>query len=174
MYFNLRSFDLRPGLGLPPHLYSVSFSSMCRKTDNWLQLVRRKLSLTRWFSLDKLVQERDRKAQVRPLVQYLRNRIGTIDRTSGQPQVKLSLLRSISLKIRLLLFCGLMCSFRHTAALANSSLLSKIRYRMYVRKNHTFATVSETCIWLKLFIFSLLCCWMQRGNFDLPIQLLNQ
>ncbi len=73
--FNLRSFDLSFGLGLSP-LYSVSFSSMHRNIDHWLR-------------------DRDREMST---VQYCIWKIGAMDKTSGQPLVKLILFRSISLK----------------------------------------------------------------------------
>ncbi len=74
--------------GCPP-FYSVSFSTMCRNTDHLLLLVKRKLLLTHCSSLE--TGKRDREKT------HLFNiwTIGAMDRTSGQPQVKLSLLRSI-------------------------------------------------------------------------------
>ncbi len=75
-------------------LYSVSLSSMC----HWLLLVR-KLPLAHCFSLELRVIVIERSVQVRP---HLFNiwTVGAMDITSGQSEVELSLLRSISLKIR--------------------------------------------------------------------------
>ncbi len=78
--------------------YSVSFSSMYRNTYYLLLLVRRKLPLTHQFSPEIHGTGTERRAQVRPQVQYLNYRsLEAVDRTSGQPNVKMSLLRSLSL-----------------------------------------------------------------------------
>jgi hypothetical protein len=66
-----------------------------RNTDHWLLLVRRKLPQAHWLSLVIHVIGTERRAQVRPYI----GTIEAMDRTSGQSQVKLRLLRSISLPI---------------------------------------------------------------------------
>jgi hypothetical protein len=83
--FNLRSFDLSP------HLFSLILLYVSQHRS------RRKLPLTHWFSLEIHLKRTERRAQVRPTCLYMDSRS---HRTSGQPQIKLSLLRSISLKIR--------------------------------------------------------------------------
>ncbi len=52
-------------------LYSVSFFSVYHITDGWLLLVRRKLPLTHWFSLEIHVIGTERRAQVRPTCLYI-------------------------------------------------------------------------------------------------------
>jgi hypothetical protein len=81
----------------PPLFHSVSFSSLCRKTDHWLLLVRRKLPLIHWFLQEIRLIGTERRAQVRPTYLIIET-IGAMGRTSGQTQIKLSLLRSVSLK----------------------------------------------------------------------------
>ncbi len=79
--------------------YSVSFSSIYRNTDHWLLLVRESfLSLICFFTRDTLYMDRKRSSGQTHLFNIWT--IGARDITSGQPQVKLSLLRSISLKNR--------------------------------------------------------------------------
>ncbi len=68
----------------------ISLYSMCRNTDHWLLLVRRKLPLTHLvFTTDTLYREREDRTVG-----------GVMGRTLDQPQVKLSLLRSTSLNRR--------------------------------------------------------------------------
>jgi hypothetical protein len=101
--FNLRSFDLSPGLGLPlsNYILNLYYRSLTL-------LVIRKLSLTHWFSLEIHVIGTERRAQVRPTWSLFET-IGAMVRTSGQPQVKLSLLcSSNSSKIYHMLYCTLL------------------------------------------------------------------
>ncbi len=69
----------------------VSFYSVCHNTEHWLQLVRRKLLLTKWpYTVVIPVIETGRRAQVRPnlfIIGTIEAKVGTAD----QAQVKLRL-----------------------------------------------------------------------------------
>ncbi len=71
VYLILRSFDMSLTSGRP--LYSVSFSSVYHNTDDWLQLVRKKLPVTHWSSLATHVNWTERRAsqgQAEPIAHY--------------------------------------------------------------------------------------------------------
>jgi hypothetical protein len=89
--FNLRSW---PRVEL---LYSVSFSTCIETRIAWL-LFSEESCLTHWFSLEIHVRWIERRAKVWVHLFNIRTVEG-MNRTSDQSQVKLSLLRSISLNI---------------------------------------------------------------------------
>ncbi len=77
------------------------FSCPYHNKGDWLILVRTKLPLTNWLSQNGDGRKRDREKSLGQTHLFNNWTIGAMGRTSGQPEVKLSLLRSISLKIRL-------------------------------------------------------------------------
>ncbi len=74
------------GLGLPP-LFRLTLLYMYRNTDHWLLLVRRKLPITHWLSLEIHVRGRARKKNLCQTHLFNIWTIGAMLRTSGQTQV---------------------------------------------------------------------------------------
>ena len=94
-WVNLKSFDLSPGLGLPPSIQSLSRIDTQFTDCYWSE----KASLHSFvFTGDTRNRDREKSSGQTHLLNLWT--IEAMDRISGQPQVKLSLLPSISLKIR--------------------------------------------------------------------------
>ncbi len=114
--FNLRLFDLSPGLGLPP---SIQFDLLSMYINTYSTAIGQKKasSHTLFFTRDTRNRYGEKSWGQTHLVNIWT--IGAMDRTSGRPQVRLILLlRSISLKIRPFYVQFLHCTV-HTSLLIN-------------------------------------------------------
>ncbi len=154
---------------LGPHIQSVvpshsaPFSSMCRNTDHWLLLVRRKLPLTHLvFTTDTLYREREKSSGQTHLFNVWT--IGVMGRTIGQPQVKLSLLRSTSLnRRRRIRPCTAAMSW--WSPLQSSSLPPSVSYTIPylkvkdMRKNSSFANAFHNLILFFSYLQRTVRCW---------------
>jgi hypothetical protein len=83
--------------------------------------------LSHWFSLE----IRTKKEELRSTILFNIQAIGAMTRTSGQPQVKLSLLRSNALKIRpqgahRVATAAFWRTFHHDEKITHNSMLSRV------------------------------------------------
>ncbi len=108
LIFELKTGILSPFMQMRPNAFIQSPSPLCIATQTTGYWSGESFILLIGYQLRHILGT-ERRTQVRSTYSLLQ--LGAMDRTSGQPQVKLSLLHSISLKIRpLVCHCSYACT----------------------------------------------------------------